>query len=177
MKKIAIGELELDLMETPADINDGRYQVVHQLMDQIYSYVERPDPFRFCQLMRKAINEQVMSAVYETFFNFEASLALAQGQDKRVWSLIFALITLESGEDQTDKKTRDINYLSTKVDRYQVAGMSAELPEKEVQTFFFSCPELSSRWATQTEMMNVMRLFSKLDFSTAVEQEQKPPEN
>ena len=140
MKKFQIGKLELDLMEGPGDINDGRYQVVHQLMDQIYTYVERPDPFRFCQNMRRAINENVLSAMYETFYNFEASLTLSQGQDKRVWSLIFALITLETEEDQTDKKTRDINYLSQKVDRYQTAGMSAEMPEREVTSFFSTVP-------------------------------------
>ncbi len=171
MKKIAIGELELDLMETPADINDGRYQVVHQLMDQIYSYVERPDPFRFCQLFRKAINDNSSAGQLETFFNYEASLTLAQTQDQRVWSLMFALITLEKDEDQTDKKTRDMNYLHQKVERYQAAGMMAGTPEKEVQTFFFSCPELLEKWTVMEMAVNAMKYLNKSDFSTAGEQE------
>lgn len=170
MRIINIGKLELQLMESPADINDGRYQVVHQLMEQIYSYVERPDPFRFCQLFRKAINENSAAGQLETFFNYEASLTLAQSQDQRVWSLIFALITLENGEDQTDKKTRDMNYLHQKVERYQANGLDAETPEREVQTFFFKCPELLEKWTVMEMAILSMKYLDKSDSSISREQ-------
>jgi hypothetical protein len=167
MRDYKIGELTVSLMENQSDINDGRYQVVHGLMDMIYSCVERPDPFRYCQNMRKAINENNTAAVYECFFNFETSLTLAQGKDKNVWAQIFALITVEDGENQHDKTTWDLNYLSKKLDRYYAAGLTTGMIEKEVEGFFLTCPRLREAWVTQVELMNVLKLLGRLDFSTA----------
>lgn len=176
MRDYKIGELTVSLMENQSDINDGRYQVVHGLMDMIYSCVERPDPFRYCQNMRKAINENNTAAVYETFFNFEASLTLAQGRDKMVWSQIFALITVEPGENQHDKTTWDLNYLSKKLDRYYAEGLTTETVHREVETFFLACPELQRAWVTQTELLNVLNLLSRLDLSTYESQKKQSTE-
>jgi hypothetical protein len=171
MKKLKIGELEFDVCESAKDINDGRNSEVQKYMFQIYDGVDLFNPSKMFLQFKQAVNSdskwEMIKVVYDAEYAFGKS-----NENPSIWTIIFALITVFEGEDQSDQKTRDRNYLDEKIKKLWEAGLTADVPKTECEAFFLMCPELSAIYS-QIQTIRQLLTGDNLDLPTL---EQPKPE-
>jgi hypothetical protein len=167
MKKLKIGKLEVQLMEDPTDINSGRYNLVERLMTKIHDYADKPNHAVFFEQFEKQLNLNSIAGQHEAFYNYKYAFNNPVN-NVSTWEQLFALITVEQGEDQNDEKTFDLNYLTEKITRYRQAGMTAAMCQEEVKAFFLLCPELYPIYSLMNQLLETA-LYSKLDSYTLKE--------
>lgn len=136
MIKINIGEGEYSLMESVEDINDKRFVFFKAYLLKSLEGIDRP---LFKATMERAtefFNKQKLVQAIGEFQNYQHAIEY-ESYNEDALSKCFALICLESGEDQLNV---DDNFLQEKLERMWAHGLSRGFVEESVRDFTIASP-------------------------------------
>lgn len=149
MKKITIGKQEYELMQNPFDINDERFVVFKQHLLQVFENLNKP---LFAETYSKCISNfnagQHADTVIE-LTNFKKAIELKE-LNYDAYSICFALICLEKGEDQKDCST---SHQIDKLERMRKDGLNRGFVEETVENFMKASPKTFGVYLAMLEMM------------------------
>jgi len=166
MKKLKIGSKTYDLCQTKDDINFVRFTMIKQYAPQIWEKMDSPLFETYMDRVMAHFNKGNWMHGWMELENYRVALKnIENGND--AWGICFALICLESGEDQT---RHDEAFLTEKLGRMITDGLTAGQVYDGVVDFWKRSPEVFSPHLTTLAVLgegNLSKLFGKLDSSIA----------
>lgn len=135
MKAFKISDkLTVKLSENLGEINIKRWVEVQKFMLVSETGKDLADLKKYGEEFARGFDNQSMSQMYRAHYDWLYGLSmLARGDNAD--QFIFALITLEDGEDETKY---DREFLKAKLDRYSEAGLKQGDVKREVENFTLS---------------------------------------
>jgi len=149
MKRIQIGDIEYEMCEHKDDINYMRFTMFKQYIPQVWEKMDVPQFLLYLDRIDNYLNQGKPMQARLELENYKVAINnLQNGYD--AWSMCFALICLEEGEDQTKM---DESFLQKKVKKWSDAGLSPSVVYDSVVDFMkASQPAFSA----QLEMLTMM---------------------
>jgi hypothetical protein len=136
MKKIKIGDTELNVCEDLKDITAYRYKEFKEMVIRAFEDSDVPTVAAFKKAVIEAIDSK---SQYRTIQALESFFRASERKtiDIDSMDLAFSLITLGEGEDPLNI---DANYHREKMEKLIKSGMSADVAPREVYFFMAGHP-------------------------------------
>lgn len=158
MKEIKIGKKEYDLMQTPFDIGDERFNVFKQYILQSFDNIDKPLWKSLFSKCKAHYNSNQHSDIIIEMFNFDKSIEI-KDFNYDAYSICFALICLEKGEEQSDFGTdRQLR----KLEEMRSNGLTRGMVEQEVENFMTASPRIFSPYLAMLKMIQEEQLEAHL---------------
>lgn len=131
MKDYKIGNTKVKICESIEDLNIKRHVAVKQYMIMLETGYDAPELRKMFTDMKNEFDNQKPSGMLLCIYEFIVSLKHVEQMDDAD-QMIFALITLEKGEEPT---VIDKTALKAKLDRYAKAGLKQGEVKEQVANF------------------------------------------
>jgi hypothetical protein len=128
MKTIEIGKKEFKMYETAEDLPVYRYKVLKEFIIYKESNIDKVSLVNAIRGFVYGFDTDSKSQMLISLQNYLTGLEQDDDSDQ----MIFALITLESDEDES---RYDSGFLREKIDRFSKLGLTQKLVEEEVANF------------------------------------------
>ena len=149
MKKIKISKTEYDLCESGYDINYRRFVMFKQYAPMIWEKMDSPLFEVYFDRVKEYFDRGEHTQGFIELLNYKAAINnLENGHD--AWSICFALICLEPGEDQT---VLDEATLQKKIKKMMDEGLTADQVYDSVTAFLTAFPAI---FPAHLEMLALM---------------------
>ena len=155
MKELEIGEITYNLCEGVSDLYDIRFP---KFLNYLRMSVENIDKPLFASTFERAEARfdkgQFHKGLME-FYDYRSAITLEQVSWTGL-SMCFALICIEEGEDQADKKSFKEDVLQAKLTKMRKDGLTRGLVEESVSNFIKASPSSFGDYAILQEIISQM---------------------
>lgn len=134
MKTIQIGELKVQVCEELKDISAIRYRDFREMVIRAFEEADVPTILAYEKAMIDAFNSREL---YKPIATFQAFIRASKRKAVGSLDLALSLITLIDGENPLNV---DANHHTEKIETLYKAGMSADVPAREVYFFIKKHP-------------------------------------
>ncbi len=155
MKELIIGEITYNLCEGVSDLYDIRFP---KFLNYLRMSVENIDKPLFTATLERAVakhNKGQFAQSLLEFYDYRSAITL----DQVGWtglSICFALICIEEGEDQANKKSFKEDVLQAKLTKMRKDGLTRGLVEESVSNFIKASPSSFGDYAILQEIISQM---------------------